>query len=308
MLYLFDIDVNDKYIYTLIIILSLIVIQFPFSFINYLKKPDFLFNAFIMLFILLNIISSFFFLVYKIRADDKNTKEDIQISSINFFENVSPDYFVCFSVFINIIGWQNQISRQLEGFKIKTTQRFFNILYLTLIFMFVLCLITGLINSPLMKENEESENKYKIKIFLLEYNNEIFPSIMIIIEIIIFIFFINILIAYRISLIEENFILSLKVTIYRKKEPSYPPNKIIISLFKIFILLLASFINLLIKDMSCIIILFGGIFASVLNFYYPAIIYSKLFSGNNLVIRIAWVLSLFVIIINIIGFALKIIF
>lgn len=302
----FDIDANGKYIYSLIIILSLILIQFPFSFINYLKKPDFLFNVFISLFILLNIVSSIFFLVYKIRSNNKNNEENVQISSINFFENISPDYFVCFSAFINIIGWQNQLSRQLEGFKIKTTQRFFNIIYLTLILMFILSLITGFINSPLMKDNEE--NKYKINIFLLEYNNEIIPSLMIIIEVIIFIFFINILIAYRISLIEENFILSLKATIYRKKEPSFPPNKIIISLFKIFILLLASFINLLIKDMSCIIILFGGIFASILNFYYPTIIYSKLISRNSLVNRIALVLSLLVIIINIIGFVLKIIF
>ena len=46
--------------------------------------------------------------------------------------------------------------------------------------MFILCLITGFINSPLMKDNEE--NKYKINIFLLEYNNEIIPSLMIIIE------------------------------------------------------------------------------------------------------------------------------
>ena len=60
--------------------------------------------------------------------------------------------------------------------------------------------------------------------------------------------------------------------------------------------------------MSCIIILFGGIFASILNFYYPTIIYSKLISRNSLVNRIALVLSLLVIIINIIGFVLKIIF
>ena len=302
----FDIDVNDKFIYPLIIIISLILIQFPLSFINYLKKPDFFYNTFILLFVLLNVISSIIFLVYKIKIETNNEKEENdQINSINFVEKISTDYFVCFSVFINIIGWQNQISRQLEGFKIKTTPRFFNILYITFILEFILCLITGLINTPLMLD---TESKYKIKIFLLEYNKEIIPSLIIIIEILIFIFFINIIISYRIALIEENFVLLLKATIYKKKELSYPPNKLIIALFKVFILLLSSFVNLLIKDMSYIIILFGGIFASVLNFFYPIMIYSKLISGNNIVTRIAWFLSLFVIIINIIGFVLKIIF
>ena len=308
LLNLFDVDVNDKYIYPLIIIISLILIQFPFSFINYLKKPDLLYNIFISLFILLNLISFIFFLIYKIKNennDDKNEEENDKAKSFNFVETISTEYFVCFSIIINIMGWQNQISRQLEGFKIKTTQRLINILYITFILEFLLCLFTGLINTPLMKDEE---NKYKIKIFLLEYNKEIIPSIMKIIEIIIFIFFLNIIMSYRVSLIEENFILLLKSTIYIEEVQSYPPNKLIIALFKVFILLLSSFINLLIKDMSYIIILFGGIFSSILNFFYPTIIYSKLVSKNNIVTRIAWFLSLFVIIINIIGFVLKILF
>ena len=76
---------------------------------------------------ILNLTAFVFFIIYKFKSDINSKEEQSQSSNMNFFENASFDYFVCFSVFINIMGWQNQISRQLEEFKIKTSRRLFNI-------------------------------------------------------------------------------------------------------------------------------------------------------------------------------------
>jgi hypothetical protein len=271
------------------------LVQFPLSFINYLNKPDLLFIIFIIFFFLLNIISFFFFIIYRYKKEDNE-------STMNFFEEINTDYFTCFSVLFNIIGWQNQISRQLEEFKIKTTRRFFNILYLTFILEILFCLVIGLVNVPLMVNNEQ-------KIFIINYNEEIIPTLMIKIVLIICCVLINVLISYRVKLIEENFILLLEVTIYKSSPNNTKKiNKITIAIFKLFILLLCSLINLVINEISYIVILFGGILATILNFLFPTIIYSKLISKNNLVIKIAFLLSIFVIIINFIGLILKIIF
>ena len=308
LLSLFDLDIKGKFIYTLIILLSLVIIQFPLSYINFLKTPDIFYITFIGLFNLINLISLVFFILYKFK-NDINTEEGEknQITSITFIEGISFDYIICFSVFIIIIGWQNQISRHLGEFKIKTTRRFFNILYLTFIVQIILCLINGLVNTPLMIDNENN-NDFKIKLFVLYYNEEIIPTLMIKIILIIFCIFFNILIPYRLSLLEENFDFFLEETIYKPFSLKKRGNKILISLFKLVILFLSAFINLIINDISYIILLLGGILASVLNFLNPTLIYWKLVSKNNLVIRIALILSIIVIIINLVGLILKIIF
>ena len=308
LLSLFDLDIKGKFIYPLIILLSLVIIQFPLSYINFLKTPDIFYIMFIGLFNLINLISLVFFILYKFK-NDINTEEGEknQITSITFIEGISFDYIICFSVFIIIIGWQNQISRHLGEFKIKTTRRFFNILYLTFIVQIILCLINGLVNTPLMIDNENN-NEFKIKLFVLYYNEEIIPTLMIKIILIIFCIFFNILIPYRLSLLEENFDLFLEETIYKPFSIKKRGNKILISLFKLVILFLSAFINLIINDISYIILLLGGILASVLNFLNPTLIYWKLVSKNNLVIRIALILSIIVIIINLVGLILKIIF
>lgn len=308
LLSLFDLDIKGKFIYTLIILLSLVIIQFPLSYINFLKTPDIFYITFIGLFNLINLISLVFFILYKFK-NDINTEEGEknQITSITFIEGISFDYIICFSVFIIIIGWQNQISRHLGEFKIKTTRRFFNILYLTFIVQIILCLINGLVNTPLMIDNENN-NDFKIKLFVLYYNEEIIPTLMIKIILIIFCIFFNILMPYRLSLLEENFDLFLEETIYKPFSIKKRGNKILISLFKLVILFLSAFINLIINDISYIILLLGGILASVLNFLNPTLIYWKLVSKNNLVIRIALILSIIVIIINLVGLILKIIF
>ena len=308
LLSLFDLDIKGKFIYTLIILLSLVIIQFPLSYINFLKTPDIFYITFIGLFNLINLISLVFFILYKFK-NDINTEEGEknQITSITFIEGISFDYIICFSVFIIIIGWQNQISRHLGEFKIKTTRRFFNILYLTFIVQIILCLINGLVNTPLMIDNENN-NDFKIKLFVLYYNEEIIPTLMIKIILIIFCIFFNILMPYRLSLLEENFDFFLEETIYKPFSIKKRGNKILISLFKLVILFLSAFINLIINDISYIILLLGGILASVLNFLNPTLIYWKLVSKNNLVIRIALILSIIVIIINLVGLILKIIF
>ena len=308
LLSLFDLDLKGKFIYILIILLSLVIIQFPLSYINFLKTPDIFYITFIGLFNLINLISLVFFILYKFK-NDINTEEGEknQITSITFIEGISFDYIICFSVFIIIIGWQNQISRHLGEFKIKTTRRFFNILYLTFIVQIILCLINGLVNTPLMIDNENN-NDFKIKLFVLYYNEEIIPTLMIKIILIIFCIFFNILMPYRLSLLEENFDLFLEETIYKPFSIKKRGNKILIALFKLVILFLSAFINLIINDISYIILLLGGILASVLNFLNPTLIYWKLVSKNNLVIRIALILSIIVIIINLVGLILKIIF
>ena len=308
LLSLFDLDIKGKFIYTLIILLSLVIIQFPLSYINFLKTPDIFYITFIGLFNLINLISLVFFILYKFK-NDINTEEEEknQITSITFIEGISFDYIICFSVFIIIIGWQNQISRHLGEFKIKTTRRFFNILYLTFIVQIILCLINGLVNTPLMIDNENN-NDFKIKLFVLYYNEEIIPTLMIKIILIIFCIFFNILMPYRLSLLEENFDLFLEETIYKPFSIKKRGNKILVALFKLVILFLSAFINLIINDISYIILLLGGILASVLNFLNPTLIYWKLVSKNNLVIRIALILSIIVIIINLVGLILKIIF
>jgi len=308
LLSLFDLDIKGKFIYPLIILLSLVIIQFPLSYINFLKTPDIFYITFIGLFNLINLISLVFFILYKFK-NDINTEEGEknQITSITFIEGISFDYIICFSVFIIIIGWQNQISRHLGEFKIKTTRRFFNILYLTFIVQIILCLINGLVNTPLMIDNENN-NDFKIKLFVLYYNEEIIPTLMIKIILIIFCIFFNILIPYRLSLLEENFDLFLEETIYKPFSLKKRGNKILVALFKLVILFLSAFINLIINDISYIILLLGGILASVLNFLNPTLIYWKLVSKNNLVIRIALILSIIVIIINLVGLILKIIF
>ena len=308
LLSLFDLDIKGKFIYPLIILLSLVIIQFPLSYINFLKTPDIFYIMFIGLFNLINLISLVFFILYKFK-NDINTEEGEknQITSITFIEGISFDYIICFSVFIIIIGWQNQISRHLGEFKIKTTRRFFNILYLTFIVQIILCLINGLVNTPLMIDNENN-NDFKIKLFVLYYNEEIIPTLMIKIILIIFCIFFNILIPYRLSLLEENFDLFLEETIYKPFSLKKRGNKILVALFKLVILFLSAFINLIINDISYIILLLGGILASVLNFLNPTLIYWKLVSKNNLVIRIALILSIIVIIINLVGLILKIIF
>ena len=308
LLSLFDLDIKGKFIYILIILLSLVIVQFPLSYINFLKTPDIFYIMFIGLFNLINLISLVFFILYKFK-NDINTEEGEknQITSITFIEGISFDYIICFSVFIIIIGWQNQISRHLGEFKIKTTRRFFNILYLTFIVQIILCLINGLVNTPLMIDNENN-NEFKIKLFVLYYNEEIIPTLMIKIILIIFCIFFNFLIPYRLSLLEENFDLFLEETIYKPFSLKKRGNKILIALFKLVILFLSAFINLIINDISYIILLLGGILASVLNFLNPTLIYWKLVSKNNLVIRIALILSIIVIIINLVGLILKIIF
>ena len=308
LLSLFDLDIKGKFIYTLIILLSLVIIQFPLSYINFLKTPDIFYITFIGLFNLINLISLVFFILYKFK-NDINTEEGEknQITSITFIEGISFDYIICFSVFIIIIGWQNQISRHLGEFKIKTTRRFFNILYLTFIVQIILCLINGLVNTPLMIDNENN-NEFKTKLFMLYYNEEIIPTLMIKIILIIFCIFFNILMPYRLSLLEENFDLFLEETIYKPFSIKKRGNKILVALFKLVILFLSAFINLIINDISYIILLLGGILASVLNFLNPTLIYWKLVSKNNLVIRIALILSIIVIIINLVGLILKIIF
>ena len=308
LLSLFDLDLKGKFIYILIILLSLVIIQFPLSYINFLKTPDIFYITFIGLFNLINLISLVFFILYKFK-NDINTEEGEknQITSITFIEGISFDYIICFSVFIIIIGWQNQISRHLGEFKIKTTRRFFNILYLTFIVQIILCLINGLVNTPLMIDNENN-NDFKIKLFVLYYNEEIIPTLMIKIILIIFCIFFNFLIPHRLSLLEENFDFFLEETIYKPFSIKKRGNKILVALFKLVILFLSAFINLIINDISYIILLLGGILASVLNFLNPTLIYWKLVSKNNLVIRIALILSIIVIIINLVGLILKIIF
>lgn len=309
LLSLFDLDIKGNIIYIAIILLSLVIIQFPLSYINFLKSPDIFYVIFMGFFHLIIAISLIYFIIYKFKNnnDTEEKEEEEQIASLTIIEGLSFDYIFCVSIFINIISWQNQTSRHFGEFKIKTTQRFFNILYLNFILQIIFCLINGLVNTLLMKDNENN-NEFKTKLFAIYYNEEIIPTLMTKIILIIFCFFFNIFIPYRLFLLEENFNLILEETIYKTSTHNKKGNKIMVALFKLIILLLGTLVNLIYIDISYIIILLGGILASVLNFLYPTLIYSKLISNNNSVIRIALIASIIVIIINSVGLIMKIIF
>ena len=291
----FDIDMENVFLEKIILLsLSLIIIEFPFSFIKYFQKPDILYIIITGLIVILNIVALIFIIIHK-------SYDDIELMEINIFEGFSKDYFTCFSIIMTPIGWQNQIAKFLESFKIKTSNRFHNVVYLFFVFLFFLIIFICFASTPLISGKDD------IIIFLLDYKNTNLTHFLIIqIICIIFSLVIHIIIAYHIHLIKENLLLFLRLTINKNIEEEYEINKCFSVCFNLFILILINIISLMINDISIIIILYGGVFTSLLNYFYPTCTYSMMVSKNSLAVWVAWLISFIIVSISLVCLMLKI--
>ena len=118
----YDITFNETFYEKFIILLiSLIMIEFPFSFVKRFKYPDLIYIIIAIFTIIINIIC-FIFVI---------TGNKIQLIKINIFQGFSKDYSICFSIIMNVVGWQSQISKLLNDYKIKTIKRFYKVIYLS---------------------------------------------------------------------------------------------------------------------------------------------------------------------------------
>ena len=288
-LFLYDITYNETFYEKFIILLiSLIVIEFPFSFIKSFKYPDLIYIIIAIFTIIINIIC-FVFVI---------TGNKIQLIKINIFQGFSKDYSICFSIIMNMVGWQSQISKLLKDYKIKTTKRFYKVVHLSFFIEFLLIIFICFVAAPLINDNND------IIIFLLDYNN-LKPIPLFIIRIMAFIFclFIHIIIAHHMHLIQENIILFLKLISNRND----CTNKKYFSIFsKFFILISSNIVCLFIDDISLIIILYGGIFTIIINYICPTAIYSFIISKNSIIVWLAWIICFIVISIGLLSFILYI--
>lgn len=290
----FDIKMDNEFHEKIIILsLSLIILEFPLSFIKYFQRPDLLYIIFTSLIIVLNIIALVFVITIK-------SIKEVELIKVNLFESLSNNYFTCFSIIMTVIGWQNQISKKLEDFKIKTTKRFYKVIYLFFIIQIFLILFICFSSAPLISDSTD------VIIFLLDYKNLNIGHILIIqIMSIIFGILIHIIISHHMHLIQENMLLILGLTVYKNSSNDFKINKYFLISFNLIILLISNIISLLINDISLIIILCGGIFLPIINFLFPTILYYLLVSKNSLISLFGWVISLSIIILGVISFISK---
>ena len=286
-------DIENKlFIKIIILSISFLMAELPFSFLGIFRTPDLLYIIITVLIIILNVISMFIILF-------TNSNGNIKLIKINLVENISKDYLTCFSIIMTIIGWQNQICKQLENFKIKTAKRFYKVVYLYYLFQSILIIFICLVSTPLISD------KADVIIFLLDYNNlNLAPLLIIQIMAIIFGLAIHIIIAHHIHLIQE--CVSLILSLFQNKTDNFKINKIFLLVLTIFILLICNLVSLMVKDLSIIIILYGGIFSTLINYLFPTICYSMLVSKNSLVIWIGWLIDFIIISLGIISLIFKI--
>ena len=291
----FGIDIDDIFYKKLIILsFSLILIEFPLSFIKFFNKPDFLYITITLLNILLNIIS--LILIFQ----NKSKEDGIEIIKFNLIEGVSKDYLTCFSIIMTVMGWQNQISKQLQNFKIKTSRRFYKVIYYFFIIQNILIISFCCVSTPLINNNEDY-------IFLLDIKNANLSHILIIqIMTIIFSLAIHIIIAHHMQLIRENMILILSLTIYKNEGDNFKINIYFSLFFNFFFLFVTNIVALFVDDISLIIILYGGIFSTIINYIIPTIMYWILISKNSVVIWLAWLIDFVIISLGISAFVLNI--
>ena len=289
----FNINFKEAFYEKIIILsISLIIVEFPFTFIQVFKNPDLIYIIIIFINIVLNIISLIFIIIYKFN-------NEIELTEVNFFEKFSKKYFICFSLIINIFGWQPQIPKYFKDFKIKTPKRFFKVIYLFFIFQIFLIILICFSNTYLIHDNNETIS------FLLDYKNKKFVKLKTLqIMAIIFSLLIHIIIAYHLNLIQENLSLILNLTIYKNKGNKYCINKFYSIIFNLFILILSNIGCLFIEDISIIILLYG-VFSIIINFICPTITYALMISKNSIEVWLACLISFIVITIGIIGFLLN---
>ena len=283
---------TNKIINILYYIVNIIYNILILIFENYL--PDLLYFLITFLIIVLNIIALFIIIFDK--SDD-----DITLIKFKAFEGISKDYFTCFSIIMTIIGWQNKISNQLESFKIKTTKRFYKVIYLFFIYQSILIIFICFVSAPLISDKGDAI------IFLLDYKNLNLAHLLIIqIMAIIFCFVIHIIIAHHINLIQENFCLIVSLILCQNQENDFKLNKILYICFNFFILFVSNVISLIINDISIIIILYGGIFSTLINYLFPTIMYFMMVSKNSLAIWFGWLITFIIISFGIMALAFKI--
>ena len=287
----YDITINEVfYEKFIILILSLIIIEFPFSFVKAFKYPD-------LLYIIIAIFNLIIYIIYFIFAITGNK---IELIKINIFQGFSKDYSICFPIIMNVVGWQSQISKLLNDYKIKTIKRFYKVVYFSFLIEFFLIIFICFVAAPLIDDNND------IIIFLLDCNN-LKPIPLFITRVMAFIFclFIHIIIAHHMNLIQENIILFLKL-ISNKKEYAFYDKKYFNLISKISILVSTNVACLFIDDISFIIILYGGIFTIIINYICPTAMYSYMVSKNSIIVWLAWTICFIVISIGIISFILNI--
>ena len=293
----FGLDMENVFLEKIIILsLSIIIIEFPFSLIKFFQKPDILYIIITGLIVILNIIALIFIIIHK-------SHDDIELFEINYFEGFSKDYFTCFSIIMTTLGWQNQIAKHLESFKIKTSNRYHKVVYLFFIILFFLIIFICFSSTPLISD------KGDILIFILDYKNLNLTNFLIIqIMSIIFGLVIHIIIAHHIQLIQENLLLILKLTIKKDLGEEYEINKCFSACFNLFILMLINIISLVIDDISIIIILYGGVLTSLINYFFPTCSYWMMVSENSLVVWVAWLITFIIVSLSLVFFMLKVFF
>ena len=290
----FDITFGNNYKEKIIILLaSLIFFEFPFSFIKMFKEPDLLYIIFTILYIIFNIVSLVFVIIYK--SSDK-----LKLIKINLYEDISKSYLTCYSIFISLAGWQNQYSKYIKDFKIKTTKRFYKVIYFFFIIQLFLIIFICFVSAPLISD------KADLIIFVFDNQNlNIVHIIIINIAALIFGLDIHIIIAHHIQLIQDFLKLILHVTIYKDKA-NFKINKYFFVSFNLFILVLTNFICLFLDDISLIIIIIGGIFSALMNFLFPTILYWFMISKNSLATWLGFLISIIMISLGILALILKI--
>ncbi len=292
-------SLDNEFVEKIIVLsVSLIFIELPFSLIKLFKRPDQLYIFFTILNFILNIIALIFVIKYR-------NSEQFKLIKLKMFEDISQSYFVCFSILMTVIGWQGQTPKQLESFKIKTTKRFFKVVYLFFIIQFFLIIFICFVSAPLITD------KVDVIIFLLDYKNINLASILIIeIAAIAFVILIHIIIAHHMHLIYENYFLLLKKCIYKtidkKIDDNFKINKYFSICFNLIILIVINLISLILNDISLIIIIYGGVFSTMKDFLSTSILYWCMVSKNSIVTLIGFIISFFMISIGITGIFFKI--
>lgn len=291
----FNLNIDNIFNKNIIILsISLILLQFPFSFLKIFKNPDLIYIINTFLSIILNFVSLLIVIIYQKR---NNNKEEIKLKRINVFENFSKDYFICFSIIETIICWQNQFCKHLEDFKIKTPKRFYNVIYMSFFFQYIIIILNTFIKAPLL------DNKIDNIIFLLDYNNlNIISLIFIQIITLIYGLLIHIIIAYHMHLIQDNIFLIFGLTFFHKKRDNFKVSKVFIFFSNFLVLFFSNLICLFVDDIFIIVTLYGGIFSSFINYLSPCIVYSMMISNNSVAIFIAWIINLIIISLSILSF------
>ena len=292
--FLFDINIDDIFYQKLVILSSsLIVIEFPLSFIKFFYRPDFLYIIITAFNIFLNIISLILIFL------NKSKKDGIKIIKFNLIEGVSKDYLICFSIIMTVMGWQNQISNQLQNFKMKTSKRFYKVIYYFFIIQNILILFFCCVSTPLINDNEDF-------VFLLDVKNtNLSHNLLVQIMAIIFSLLIHIIIAHHMQLIRENMFLILSLTIYKNERDNFKINIFFALFLNFFFLFITNIIALFVEDITIILILYGGIFSAIINYLIPTIMYWMMISKNSIVIWLAWLIDFIIISLGISAFVLN---